>query len=243
MISSLISMSSDLQRRHIIERTNGEAAVILLDKLVKIDSSSGPVTMASASGPVAMNGNAHRHAGESFSFSLFHDLNENTTQLLCIHGYSTIEKILHQGRCVESPPFRAGGHMSTVEYYPNGHAESMRGHASVALRHKGIRFLRIGNVVLGDASGATASYRVSFLFFQRNVVYIYSVKPQHYEERWAFRWSDVMRFMAEKRMKKLRLEEEDFIFVKCEFAVQKLDTKSRIKTFHRELLDLYASST
>ncbi|KAK3119172.1 hypothetical protein QOZ80_9BG0715100 [Eleusine coracana subsp. coracana] len=194
--------------------------------------------MASSSDPVATIRNACHHAREAFSFSSFLGLNETATHLLRVHGYSTIEKNLPNGSCIASPPFHAGGHTWTLEFYPKGHAESTSTHPSITLRHKGLSFLGIiGNSMLGDSAGAMASHRVSFLDHEGNMVYSYSVKPQHYDQHGAFRWSDVMRIEAEKHRKKLRLEEKDCIFVKCEVTVHKAENKSRIKKFLRGLLD------
>lgn len=195
--------------------------------------------MASSSDPVTTAiRDACRRAWQGFSFSSFRGREVTGTHLLRIRGYSTVEKVLPHGKSVESPKFRAGGHTWTLEYYPNGYKDAKDGCASVVLRHKGISFLGIGNKLLGNAAGATASYNVSILDREGKEVYSFFGCPNHYEEPGRGIWNNVITETAEERRQKLRLDEEDSIFVRCEVTVQKVDKESHIKMFLRELLEL-----
>ncbi|RLN25386.1 BTB/POZ and MATH domain-containing protein 2-like [Panicum miliaceum] len=76
---------------------------------------------ASSSDPVAALGDALRSARLALRcFSSVRGREVTGTHLLRIGAYSTVGSLLARGKCVESEPFRAGGHRWRLSYYPNG---------------------------------------------------------------------------------------------------------------------------
>ncbi|CAL4977257.1 unnamed protein product [Urochloa decumbens] len=181
---------------------------------------------SSPSDPVAALGDAWRHAREALRFSSVRGREVTETHVLRIGGYSTVGSMLPRGRCVESDPFRAGGHRWKLEYYPNGFKDSTGGGCATAL-------LRLqDNRLLGRAADATAGYRVDILDGGGNAVYGSSAQPVEYRVRGRSGiWVDI----KEAKPDALRslTGEDGSLSVRCDVTVQTLEKESRVKCLLR----------
>ncbi|CAO2202972.1 unnamed protein product [Urochloa humidicola] len=185
---------------------------------------------SSSSDPVAALGDAWSRAREALGFSSVRGREATGSHVLRIGGYSTVGSMLPRGRCVESEPFRAGGHRWKLEYYPNGFRDSTTGGggcASALLR-------LVDNRFVGRAADATARYRVAILDGGGNAVRGFSAaaRPEEYSVRGTSGvWIDV----EEAKPDALRglTGEDGSLSVRCDVTVQRLEKESRVKCLLR----------
>ncbi|CAO2149847.1 unnamed protein product [Urochloa humidicola] len=195
------------------------------------------MSSSSSSDPAAALADAWRHARNAFSFSSVRGREVTSTHTLHIANYSTVDSILPHGKCVQSKPFRAGGHRWNLEYYPNGHKDSKTGRPTVVLNLMKNRFL-------GQAADATATYDVSILDSVGNIVQRHTDpgKPRLYTVQGSKGgvsgiWADIEdAATAEEQKKALRQLKDDSLVVRCDVTVKSLDEESRAKWLLRRFL-------
>lgn len=180
---------------------------------------------------VAALRDAWRQARDALRFTSVRGREVTVTHHLRIGHYSAVDSALPRGKCVGSEPFRAGGHRWELCYYPNGHANSKSGGASVSLRLLDNRFL-------GTAADATAAYKVAILDGQGNVACADDdVTPSDYSVRrrrgTSAIWSDVAKDKADMLRRCL---EDDGLSVRCDVTVFSVEKESRVKCFLRDWL-------
>ncbi|CAN6381864.1 unnamed protein product [Urochloa humidicola] len=195
---------------------------------------------SSSTDPAAAITDAWRRARDAFSFSSVRGHEVTSTHTLHISKYSTIDSILPHGKCVKSKPFRAGGHRWQLEYYPNGYTKSKTGGPTAVLNLMENRFL-------GRAADATATYNVSILDVDGNVVkrraepgkpWLHTLRGSKggYTGIWADIVEDATTQTPEEQKKALRQLKEDSLVVRCDVTVQSLKEESRAKWFLRRFL-------
>ncbi|KAJ1276368.1 hypothetical protein BS78_05G209600 [Paspalum vaginatum] len=79
-------------------------------------------------------------------------------------------RTLGHGKCVDSKPFRAGGHRWKLSYYPNGYTDSKSGRPGVLLQLMEKRFPHL-DIMASMTENATAAYDVSVLDVDGNQLY------------------------------------------------------------------------
>ncbi|CAO2198576.1 unnamed protein product [Urochloa humidicola] len=180
---------------------------------------------SSSSDPVAALGDAWRRAREALRFSSVRGREAIGSHVLRIGGYSVVGATLPRGECVESEPFRAGGHRWKLSYYPNGYTDSTSGCASAVLWHLDNRFL-------GRAAEATAGFRVVILDGDGNAAFTCdagAALPAKYSVRGRrATWIDVKDAKADALRRLSSKDGGDNLSVRCDVTVQKLE-ESRVK--------------
>ncbi|OEL16935.1 hypothetical protein BAE44_0022047 [Dichanthelium oligosanthes] len=179
-------------------------------------------------------GGAWRSAREALSFSSTRVRHDTGVHLHRIDRYSKVDGMALPGECIDSAPFRAGGHEWQLLYYPNGandYSRSSHGRVSVDLRLRPGPWWRL----FYDPQDVTAAYTVSVLDADGNQVVSKAVKPHRFGSCWSRAGIEDVA-TAEKLRSALQGVKEDGLIVRCDVTVINLEKESRIKWYLRQLV-------
>jgi hypothetical protein len=161
--------------------------------------------------------------------------------LLHIDGYSAAERMVQQGKFIESRTFSTGGHKVVAALLPQRLRQQIRGRTQRRHQIRGRTATAVELELMKRSydDDVVAAYGLSVLGRDDNPALSYTVGPQRFNRGSCYNHYVAVLVTPEERQAAMRLDvkENDTLAVRCDLTVTRFDEESRLKWYLRKLLD------